>query len=95
MKFIFNDIFLPDSTTNEPESHGYITYTINQNPDLPNNSKIKNTAAIYFDFNDPVITNTVLNTITNEINTYESTNMVSICEGDSIIVGYHVYKVPD
>ena len=94
VKFIFNDIFLPDSTTNEPESHGYITYTINQNPDLPNNSKIKNTAAIYFDFNDPVITNTVLNTITNEINTYESTNMVSICEGDSIIVGYHVYKVP-
>lgn len=94
VKFMFNDIFLPDSTTNEPESHGYITYTINQNPDLPNNSKIKNTAAIYFDFNEPVITNTVLNTITNDINTYESTNTVSICEGDSIMVGYHVYKEP-
>lgn len=94
VKFRFDDIYLPDSTTNEPESHGYISYAINQNPDLPNNTKIKNTAAIYFDFNDPVITNTVLNTITNDINTYSSTNNIMICEGDSIIVGYHVYKEP-
>jgi hypothetical protein len=54
---------LPDSNTNEPASHGYIRYKIKQKANNPIGTKIKNTAYIYFDFNDPVITNTTLNTI--------------------------------
>lgn len=63
LRFVFNDIMLPDSTNNEPESHGYVIYTIQQQPNLPFYTQMENTAAIYFDFNSPVITNTVLNTI--------------------------------
>jgi len=63
IKWTFNNIMLPDSNTNEPASHGYIRYKIKQKANNPIGTKIKNTAYIYFDFNDPVITNTTLNTI--------------------------------
>lgn len=63
LKFNFPNIQLPDSTNNEPESHGYVIFTIMQQPDLLPLTEIENSAAIYFDFNAPIITNTVLNTI--------------------------------
>jgi hypothetical protein len=58
---------LPDSTTNEEESHGFITYTINQSDMHPNGTTITNSAAIYFDSNDPIITNTTLHTINDQL----------------------------
>ena len=61
--FSFPNIHLTDSTTNEAESHGYIVFSIDQKPGLPDGVEIKNKAEIYFDFNEPVITNTALNTI--------------------------------
>jgi uncharacterized repeat protein (TIGR01451 family) len=63
VKFIFNNIILPDSTTNEPESHGYVNFSIKTKTAVSNNSLLENTAAIYFDFNPPVITNTVFHTL--------------------------------
>ena len=63
VKFNFDGINLPDSNSNEPASHGWITYTIDQVPGLLVGTQIRNTAAIYFDYNAPVITNTTLNTI--------------------------------
>lgn len=59
----FDQIMLPDSNTNEIASHGFIKFRI---PQLANNalgSIIENRAAIYFDFNDPVITQTSFHTI--------------------------------
>jgi uncharacterized repeat protein (TIGR01451 family) len=53
----FNDIGLPDHTTNEPASHGYITYRIKPKSTLQLNDKINNSASVYFDFNLPVQTN--------------------------------------
>ncbi len=53
----FKNILLPDSNRNEPASHGYITYRIKPVNGLTINDKILNSAAIYFDFNLPVITN--------------------------------------
>ncbi|MFT5819154.1 MAG: putative repeat protein (TIGR01451 family) [Crocinitomix sp.] len=61
--FVFNDIILPDSTTNEIESHGFVKYRIKLKPDLAIGTTIENTAHIYFDYNPAVITNTALNTI--------------------------------
>ena len=58
LKFTFKDIMLPDSNINEPASHGFIKFRIEQVPNLSNNSLIVNNAGIYFDFNAPVITNT-------------------------------------
>lgn len=63
LKFTFENILLPDSTTNEPASHGIVQYTIAQKPDLPLGTEIFNSAAIYFDFNEPVITNQTWHTI--------------------------------
>jgi len=40
-----------------------VTYSIKQKKNLPIGTKIQNTAAIFFDFNAPVMTNTTLNTI--------------------------------
>lgn len=63
LKFSFNNIMLPDSTTNEPESHGFIRFKIAQKTNNPIGTVINNTAAIYFDFNTPVITNTTFHTV--------------------------------
>lgn len=59
----FNNIWLADSVSNEPESHGYVTFTINQLPGLAPGTEIHNTADIYFDYNAPITTNTVISII--------------------------------
>lgn len=61
--FMFQNIMLADSTHDEPNSHGFVTYKINLKPSLAVGTQIHNTAGIYFDFNTAVLTNTVLNTI--------------------------------
>jgi uncharacterized repeat protein (TIGR01451 family) len=58
LRFEFNQIWLPDSTSNEPQSHGHLTYRISEHPNNPIMSTIENTAYIYFDWNDPIVTNT-------------------------------------
>lgn len=59
----FDNILLLDSTTNEPASHGFVKYKIQQKPDLPNFTRIENSASIYFDINAPIKTNTTFHTI--------------------------------
>jgi hypothetical protein len=63
MKFTFNNILLPDSTTNEPMSHGFVRYKIKPKPNLVVNDSISNDATIYFDFEAPLLTNTVVTTV--------------------------------
>ncbi|GJM31466.1 MAG: hypothetical protein DHS20C18_04670 [Saprospiraceae bacterium] len=63
LEFVFDDILLPDSTTNERASHGFVKFHIDQRPDLPIGTVIENRAGIYFDINAPVLTNTVWHTI--------------------------------
>ena len=61
--FTFNNILLPDSTTNEVESHGAITYYIARRSADTYGTQYTNTAYIYFDFNPPIVTNTTVNTL--------------------------------
>ena len=61
--FTFENIQLVDSVANEPGSHGFALYRISPKSGLAPKTTLHNTAGIYFDFNSPVITNTVLNTI--------------------------------
>ncbi len=56
--FEFDDIMLPDSTSDEAGSHGFVKYQIQPVDDLLIGDIILNTANIYFDFNEPIITNT-------------------------------------
>ncbi|MBK7887445.1 MAG: T9SS type A sorting domain-containing protein [Bacteroidetes bacterium] len=58
MEFKFENILLPDSNINEPLSHGFVRYRIQPKTTLTAGDSITNFAAIYFDFNEPVITNT-------------------------------------
>ncbi len=57
LKVRFDNILLPDSTTNQLGSNGFFKYKIKQEPDNPIGTMIYNKAAIYFDFNAPIITN--------------------------------------
>ncbi|MBP6827314.1 MAG: hypothetical protein KA165_12200, partial [Saprospiraceae bacterium] len=63
LHFVFLPIALPDSNVNEIASHGYVKFRIGQQPDLADGTVIENTAAIYFDQNNPVFTNTAFHTI--------------------------------
>ena len=59
--FRFSGIQLQASQDNLEASQGYVSYSIEEIPNLPLNSVIENTAYIYFDFNPPIITNTTFN----------------------------------
>ncbi len=61
--YSFMNIYLPDSTSNEPGSHGDFVYAIKPKAGLAIGTEIKNTAYIYFDYNAPVITNTTVNIV--------------------------------
>ena len=61
--FFFQDIQLPDSVNNEPDSHGLVSYKITPYADLPVGTELNNTAFIYFDNNDAIVTNTTWTTI--------------------------------
>ena len=67
--FDFENINLPDSVNNEPESHGFVKFRIKKKDDLPEFTPIENTGFIYFDFNSAIVTNTVRNTFVSEIPT--------------------------
>ena len=62
-QFLFSNIMLPDSNTNQVASNGYVKFSIKPKADLPNNTAVENQAAIFFDFNAPVITNRTLHTL--------------------------------
>lgn len=63
MQFMFDNILLPDSNINEPQSHGFVRYRIQPKSNLVAGNTISNNAAIYFDFNNPVLTNTAITKI--------------------------------
>ncbi|MCB0548990.1 MAG: DUF11 domain-containing protein [Phaeodactylibacter sp.] len=63
LEFRFDDILLPDSTTNLEASQGFVKFFARHYPDAELGSTILNQAGIYFDFNEPVITNTTLTTL--------------------------------
>ncbi len=65
LTFTFEHIHLPyySGTAN----WGLVAFSIKQKPQLPVGTVIRNSADIFFDYNPPVTTNTVINTITSGI----------------------------
>lgn len=63
LEWTFTNIMLPDSNVNEAASNGFVKFRVDQVPNLPFGTVIENSAAIYFDFEAPVITNTYFHTI--------------------------------
>ncbi|MCD6062275.1 MAG: hypothetical protein K0R82_186, partial [Flavipsychrobacter sp.] len=63
VRFQFDNINLPAKQDDEVGSNGMVSFSIRTKKGLPLGTEFHNSAAIYFDFNDPVITNTTLNTL--------------------------------
>lgn len=74
IKFVFNNILLPDSNVNEPGSHGFVKYSIEPKSGTEYGDTIQNTGYIYFDYNAPVVTNTTLNTLGDPLSVFELSN---------------------
>jgi uncharacterized repeat protein (TIGR01451 family) len=64
LTFTFQNIGLLSMNQSESGSKGFVGYTINQKAGLAEGTVIRNKAAIYFDYNRPVVTNNTINTIT-------------------------------
>ncbi|MES2703111.1 MAG: T9SS type A sorting domain-containing protein [Bacteroidota bacterium] len=62
-KFSFENIHLPPQSFDDLRSNGMFTFTIKTKPGLPPGTRFENSAAIYFDYNAPIITNSTLNTL--------------------------------
>ena len=63
VRFVFDSIYLVDSVHNEPLSHGFVQFSIQQKLNNPIGTKIYNNASIYFDRNEAIVTNTTFHTI--------------------------------
>ena len=59
----FRNIMLPDSTADEAGSHGVLEYRVKAKATVSGGERIRNRAAIFFDYEAPIVTNEVLNTI--------------------------------
>lgn len=63
LSFTFYNIALPDSAANQAASNGFVDFKITPRAETPIETTITNQAAIYFDYNEPVITNETYHTI--------------------------------
>jgi uncharacterized repeat protein (TIGR01451 family) len=63
LKFTFTAIRLPDSTLNSAASQGFIKFRIRQKPNLALGTKILNRAAVFFDYNKPIVTTSTFHTV--------------------------------
>ena len=59
VEFIFSPLSLLPESESESGSQGFVRFTIRALPNLQIGEVVANTAYIYFDYNQPVITNTV------------------------------------
>jgi len=71
MKWIFPQINLLDSATNEEKSKGWLQFSVDFKDDAVVNDYAESTAHIYFDTNEPITTNTAVTTITNNVSIQE------------------------
>lgn len=74
----FANIQLPDSSSDREGSIGFVQYRIKPKASWVMPYKIKNTAYIYFDFNQPIVTNTTINSrldFSTGINEQKESNM--------------------
>ena len=77
LEWTFDNILLVDSTTNEPESHGFVKFKIRQAKGNTPGTLIENKVDIYFDFNEPVETNTEFNKVEENFLTVAVTELQS------------------
>lgn len=90
VEWTFENIELPDSTTNFLGSLGFVTYRIDPVNGLQDGTNILNQAAIYFDFNEPIVTPPTIHVV-NELDDL-ILPVVSVTTGDDL--GLSVFPNP-
>ncbi|MFT4536166.1 MAG: putative repeat protein (TIGR01451 family) [Saprospiraceae bacterium] len=88
LSFDFYNILLPQSAVNTSESNGFVSYKISQKVDLPLGTQISNTADIFFDFNDAIVTNTYTHLIGEEY-------IEIILDDKTILLDYELVAAPN
>ncbi len=85
VEFFFENIMLPDSTVDEPGSHGLVSFKIDMIEGIEIGQELNATAYIFFDNNPPVITNTTWTTIhaCGDEAVFEASSE-EICEGSEV-----------
>lgn len=63
LRFIFDGINLPTASSDPEGSNGFVAFQIKPIQNIALGDVIENTADIYFDFNDAIVTNTVSTTV--------------------------------
>ncbi|MBI9071544.1 MAG: T9SS type A sorting domain-containing protein [Melioribacteraceae bacterium] len=87
LKWEFVEIELQPNVT-PPEGEGFVRFTVDLLPNLPNGTEIKNKAEIVFDLNKPIMTNVALNTLDFESPVTEVGNMEF--DGDLATISWSV-----
>jgi uncharacterized repeat protein (TIGR01451 family) len=72
LKFSFDSIYLPDSSSNQEASKGFVFFRIKPNSAGVTTTSILNRANIYFDNNTPVITEAAITPILNPLGMNEN-----------------------
>ena len=80
--FHFDSIMLPSINVDEDGSIGYVSFKLKRKDNLVVGDSIKNTANIYFDYNPPITTNTIVTRIFNDV----GTNQITSNDMESIII---------
>ncbi|MBP6238963.1 MAG: hypothetical protein KA536_22625 [Saprospiraceae bacterium] len=89
VEFYFRNIWLPDSLSNKEGSKGYVNFIVNAKEEIEECAKLENKADIYFDFNPPITTNTVSNTLVSYICDDTVIKIdTTVCTGESFF-GYN------
>ncbi len=83
LEWTFRNINLPDSTRNQLASNGFVSFSIKPKTGLAEKTLIENYADIYFDYNDPIRTNTTFNIlydVPKEIVSFVRLNVIEVIE---------------
>ena len=105
--WIFDSILLPYKDANEAGSNGFVEFTMQLNANTSAGSIIMNEAQVQFDYEDPIVTNRVANTVKSEANgNYEmllfpnpSSNFINLKlntaenEMNVNIASYNIYNI--
>ncbi len=93
LEVLFEDILLVDSFTNEPASHGFVRFKVELLDAIEIGESFENEASIYFDFNDPIITNLVSATFDNDIDGDGYYSTVD-CDDNNADINPNIAEVP-
>ena len=66
IKFTIDNIALPNKTTDEDGSYGFVKFRVRQNANTPVGEVIENKVSVVYDFGAPILSNTTMHTIGGE-----------------------------